>query len=475
MKVVRTILFLAVAFPLHVLAQTCPFPAEPTLDPKKPVIVIDARNGSFEGARQYGVNDSTAVVVKNKNPFRYSYVLKIEESLIQEDAIGKFLAFAKIGTEAAPAPPAEGQPEVNPLPLAPGSPCAIAKDKLVKNQDKLHDAAMDLKSHIEHVIPEYENLTTDVKTLLLDPTADGPTLCKNAQQALQEIKGRTPFKGVEKLKELQDLIEAQTEALDNVPAGCTVDEKKFEAGIKAAKKVADWADERNEEIDKRLKQLDEGAENITTVLKHAAAFWESRALGPFLERTEAKISLTRKDKTVEDATAETIRPEVLVRFGAGKRFFMAGGIAASSADRTRYKVIDGFILDRDGNPVLDNDKKPTSGKVVGIEEDSVGRVSPVILLHGLLAQPNKGILSGIGVSLGVGAAGSDDTVLEFFAGPTFAFADNHLFVTVGAFRGTETKLAGDFYRGAEVKDGVTLSTFDRKTWTFGLGLSYRIP
>ncbi|HEX6161513.1 MAG TPA: hypothetical protein VF111_15160, partial [Thermoanaerobaculia bacterium] len=238
--------------------------------------------------------------------------------------------------------------------------------------------------------------------------------------------------------------------------------------------TAKWAGKKIRELADRKKELDELGEDVKDTLDDANAFWQSHTVGPHLERTEPTISVARTDETIEDAKAEEKRPEFLIRFGAGKRFFLAGGIAASSANLRRFKVVDGFVLDRAGKAVNDDDGNPKFGKVVGLEEDSVGRVAPAVLLHGILWRPSKAV-GGVGFSLGIGAAGSDDTVIEWFAGPTLSFADDHLFITLGAFRGQETELAGDFYLGAEVPDDATLSTVERKSWTFGLGLTFRIP
>jgi hypothetical protein len=216
------------------------------------------------------------------------------------------------------------------------------------------------------------------------------------------------------------------------------------------------------------------AVKVRNTLGDPEAFWESRALGPHIESTEADITVTRHDNIVPDSKTEEIRPKFTVVFGSTKRFFMAGGIAASAAHRRQFKTVDGFIRDRKGNFVNDSNGNPTKGKVVGLEKDSVGRVSPSILLHGVLARPKSGIISGIGLSLGVGAAGSDESVLEYFLGPTFSFAEDHLFVTLGAFRGTEKQLAGDYFVGAAVDNNVTVPTVDRRTWTFGFALTYRI-
>jgi hypothetical protein len=477
MKISRNVLVLIVilrTFARPALAQTCVSPA-PTAAEEQKAIVIDALNGSVAGIRQYRVGAETRVILKNKNPFRYSYVLKIEESAIVEDAIGKFLAFAKISTTDAPekkpdpAAPATGTQ----APAAPTPECTEAIALFETRHKALDKASTELKTAVEDEIKNYEKLTADVKTKLLDPLADGPRLCMQVGDALKLIDDFKPSTApAEKLKALQALIDAQETALNNPPQPCKIDRKKYRNGIDNAEKIAKWAEGKIDEFSAEQKKIDQLAKDVKDTIRNPNAFWEARPLGPHNERTEAKISVTKTDKTIADAKAESVRPEFKVNFGAGRRFFMAGGIAASSADLTRYKTIDGFVLDRDGKQVKNTDGSPKFGKVVGLEEDSVGRVSPAILLHGIFARP-KGV--GLGLALGVGSAGSDSSVIEFFAGPTVSLIDDHLFITLGAFRGEETHLAGDFYVGAEVPTTATLSTFKSKTWTFGLGLTFRIP
>lgn len=477
------LLTILLCFADRLSATICSSP-QPTSDVLTNAIVIDARHGSFDGRRKYAVGDQTRVVVINKNPFRYSYVLKIDESRIEEDAIGKFFALADISAEPAPEEEPEAEStDATPAPMAPAmrAACRAVTANLVSRETALKEVVKDLKPLIENEVKESDRILADVKRELLDPSASGDELCKDATEAVNQIGAYSVNPEIAaKLEQLHTLIKQQKAAIRAAAADASdaCDEQEIQPrreSLENAEEVADWAEEQLEELAAREEDLKELAKEVKDTAERGNAFWELRALGPHLERTEAKISLTRTDTSVAEATAEVIRPEVLVRFGAGLRFFLAGGIAASSADVRSFKPIDGFVLDRSGNPVLDEDGKPTFGKVVGVEEDSVGRVSPAVLLHGLIWRPERWGIDGIGVALGVGAAGSDETVIQFFVGPTVSMADDHLFVTLGAFRGQETRLAGDFYVGAAVPDEATISTAVRSSWNFGLGLTFRIP
>jgi hypothetical protein len=459
------------------VAQDCSTAAPPTTDG---AIVIDARNGSFSGARRYGVGDQTRVLLINKNPFRFKYVLKVDEAIVEEDAIGKFLGFAGISVdppaETPPTSPSATPPSGGAAPLPLCGAAVIAE--LTARNTELQTATEAVKTAVAAEIRRYNEFAADAKQKLLDPQAKGPELCETAKGVVAAIDSFGPASGPQTaITRLRTLIDAQNAAVARTlaPPACRLPATPpLKDVLDNAEEIIEWATKKLEELSDREDEIDELAAEVRKTLHRAEAFWEARPLGPHNVSTVAEISVTRTDTTVPDAKAEAIRPVVEVNFGAGKRFFLAGGIAASSADMTRFKTIDGFVLDRDGNAVKNADGTPKFGKVVGLEEESVGRVSPAVLLHGILWRPS-GWVDGVGLSLGIGSAGSDETVLEFFAGSTVSFAEDHLFLTLGAFRGEESQLAGDFYVGAEVPSNATLSTVKRRAWTFGLGLTFRIP
>ena len=403
-----------------------------------------------------------------------------------EDAIGKFLTLAGISAEppkkaeetpasgggtqtVAPAPPAAPR-----APAPQPNPCASTLQSVAQRAADLKTHADSLKNTIDAQVTKYKDFTDEVNGIIGDANASGAALCSNVKDELPKIEQFNIDDAA--LSAALKNLQTETEQLDDKikETSCKGKEKDTaKTALKNAQNIAEWSADRIADLRKANKDVQALAAKIKRTLNDPEAFWESRSLGPHLESTEADISVTRKDNMNPDAATQEFRPKFTVVFGSTKRFFIAGGIAASAAHRRTFNTIDGFIRDHNGDFVKDANGAPTRGKVIGLQEDSVGRVAPSVLLHGVLLRPDKGIVSGVALSLGVGAAGGDDSVLQYLLGPTISFAEDHLFVTVGAFRGTEKELGGDFYVGAEAKD-VTVPVVDRHTWTFGFAVTYRI-
>lgn len=342
-----------------------------------------------------------------------------------------------------------------------------------------------METAINLAVTSYNAVVTNVEVkqqILLASEGEDLQICQKATDVINQARAFAvdPEALESMLEDLQTLADEQADALDALDAQ-TCRPPKMKAYRDLVKHItgefSTWAEKKIDEITVGQATLADRAKSVQDTRDRSGAFWQRFPIGPFSVNTDVDIKVERKELGVPNAEFEVLR-ELTVNFGGRQRFFMAGGIAASSSDRTRFKIVDGFLLDRKGEFVLDpTTKEPTIGKVVGVEEDSVGRVAPAILLHGMIFRPEKGWLGidGIGIALGVGAAGSDESVIEYFAGLTTSFADDQLFFTVGAFRGEETKLDGSFYPGAKVPSTVTvIPVVERHSWTLGFGLTYKI-
>jgi len=432
-------------------------------------ITIDAREGeSVVNKTEFARRDQVSVCVVNKNPFRYDYKLSIQATEVQEPAIAAFFALANISATPAPADPTPATttpPPNNAAPAAPPAAPPAVCGTLATNHTDIHDSTDALKADIEASITQHEAFTKALEPLQ-SQDADTAQLCKDAQDAVKAAEAFKPDlnKRKQQLKHLEELIDDQTEALDDKDAKKCGDAKllaEYKARLKAAKEFYAWAEEKIDELKAAKKEADDLAEEITNTLKDRDNFWECRRVGPFRVPTDVLITLEGKERTAKDTAFKELA-KIPLNWGGGQRFFMAGGIATSFADRTRYAIIDGQV---DG----------ATKKMVGVEEDSSGRVAAAVLLHGMVFRPTKGFVDGVGLSLGVGAAGSDNSNIEFFTGLTLSAANDNLFLTFGAFRGSEEKLADGYKVDDVVPDTLTaLPTIERHSWTFGMALTYRI-
>lgn len=481
---VLVVLILATADPLR--GDECDDKAAPPSTKGLPV--LDARTGQFAGPTSFGRKDTTQLMVINKNPFRFDYELQIDQHEVPEPAIGAFLTLAGISQESAPAeadvatPIAATPPPGSSAPAAAAQNCPAAMITTLDNRHQdLDSKRQRLERDITAAVNAYEKVQAAVERLqasLLSTTATGPELCKLAKQVIAKAAEFKPdVQGLNAShNELQKLATTQEDALDALTCKApTMAEYRKRVRFMTGE-FAKFAEKKIQEIEAAQTKLAEESKNVQNTLNKTDAFWSSHPLGPFRNRTDADVNIKRKDTTVDGSTLTDLRDEpVTLNFGGKQQFFLGGGIASSVANRRRYAAIDGFVLDRDGKFVLDENGKPKIGKVVGVEEESDGRVAPAVLLHGIIWRPKRG-LDGIGLALGVGSSGGDETLIEYFVGPTFSFVDDHLFITLGAFRGVEEELAGDFYDGAEIPSTVTdLPLTERRTWHYGVSLTFRMP
>ncbi|HEX2833235.1 MAG TPA: hypothetical protein VHW00_09480 [Thermoanaerobaculia bacterium] len=436
-------------------------------------IEIDARNGEPDVTRtEFALRDRISVCVVNKNPFRDEYKLGIQATEVREPAIAAFLAFAKISTTSAPTDPTPATPPTpasTPSGSSSGPPSATSSTPeicgtLATNHLDLQKIMTPLKTGIEGQIKLHDAFTASLEPLQ-SQESDTEQLCRDAQKAIGAAAAFNPDPDSLKkqLKDLEDAIDAQSEGLDdkNVKKCDAAKVAEYKARLKAAKELYAWADQKRDELKTAKKEADALASAITETLQERDNFWECRYVGPFRVPTDVVITLQRKPLAAKDAAFKEIA-KIDLNWGGGQRFFMAGGIASSFADRTRYAIIDGQVSGE-------------TKKMVGVEEDSAGRVSAAVLLHGIIIRPSKGFLDGVGLALGVGAAGSDDANIEFFTGLTASFANDNLFLTAGAFRGSDEKLADGYKVDDVVPDTLTaLPTIERHSWTFGMALTFRI-
>jgi hypothetical protein len=131
-----------------------------------------------------------------------------------------------------------------------------------------------------------------------------------------------------------------------------------------------------------------------------------------------------------------------LRFGVGPRFFLSGGVVFSGLKKREFQPVFGVARNQDGTAANGNALAP----VIGLEEESQFRVSPLLLLSTRLTERPRG--SNLHWSFGIAAQNSDGTNLEYFTGPSVDILESKVFLTFGPYFGRQKRLAGDAFLNA---------------------------
>jgi hypothetical protein len=115
--------------------------------------------------------------------------------------------------------------------------------------------------------------------------------------------------------------------------------------------------------------------------------------------------------------------------------------------------------------------------VVGIKDKADERVTPLIILHTRFAENRSGVkeISGYHFSFGfAGSTANNGMNLDYLVGLSISFAEERLFVTVGAYNARTERLRDGFYRGQPLATAFTEEPTElSRKWDLGFALTYK--
>lgn len=467
----------------------------PTATPGPNTIIIDARTGSVTSEKtQFKKGERITVVVDNKNPYLYTYEYSTTLKDFPESAIATFLPLlGGLPGELAAPPAAAAAPKAAPDPdraTGGGSPECPEADKLVgvintsvaevvRLAGVISDDLKKLKSEAETLKNKYERGMVELK----DVNASRPQLWCASNEFLSSTQGgvsQATLKKVkeetQKLKDTAEFISATVKAISQRFPDCADSAKLLEVSIFAdglTKKAGEYTDSA-EKITKVANDVEAGRKKVAAVLKNPNAFFEQHTEGGF--STTKGILITVTPKPIEESTPARKPITAEFKLGDAPFFSLSGGMVFSGLRKVQYERVQGFERDRQGNEVL-VDGKPNFTTVVGLQEGSRTRITPMLFLNGRLPGTARGRLDGVHLSLGITAKNDNKgTDVEYLVGPSFSFLEDSLFLTVGGYAGRQQRLEGNLFEGVAVPEGVDeLPIRKDYRWNFGFGISYRLP
>lgn len=440
---------------------------------------IDLTNGATQGNSRYRTEDEVQIVLEHKNPFLFEYRSKIEEQAIPEPALALFFKVfstsptATLLSAVAPAPGTGHD-----LSDSSGNPrCASATSKaetLRKDYESVRQQGVDIVT-----------LMRDLKAAIeLDEgkLKDASIHCRELVGAASEIvsliqKGfdeSTAGSLEQKLKQFGVAYQAlETERASLAPA---IEALRGASPACSAVAVFDEVQNNKMALDQLAKDF-EAATNeakaavkvISAALQSPQNFYEIRQVGNYDEITVVTVTVERKAKG--DAAFPSL-PYIVkkLRFGGRQRFALSAGASFSPLETRTFKVVQGIALDASGNPVTPENVT----RIVGLDEDSSQRVSPLIILHTRIAEGSKWN-SGYHFSFGfAGATANNGLNLEYLIGPSISFAEERFFLTFGAYNGRTEQLQKGFFIGKPIPASVPdVPVVRGRSWDWGFAATYK--
>jgi hypothetical protein len=459
------------------------------------VVTVDARNGSIQGKKRFGKQDSVKVILINKNPYLFTYQVIKTETPVDEKALATFLAALsplfkpdngtpKAGTEtlSSVSPPAGPGPEVTETPHCPAQPEALALEgqiqSLMSTLDEVRENARQLTSENQHVEEVLSTQLENRRTGLKNDQADCQRLCKITNDVALDSRfmgfpPEEPSKVGESLKQIPTLARALRQLANDYEArfhpasSCRVAadarqaadeaESRLQADLMAVAKSADLA--------KKAKSWQEA---IQQALSDPTSFEGQVTLGDYDRTTDGVVKVTRLSVDAGKDVKPTDLATVSLRFGKGPFFALSGGVAYSNISKPQFQPTQGFARNRDGSLI----QPEVSTKVIGTSENA-NPVTPLLMLNGRLWQWSEASLH---LSLGITAKNTDgSTDVEYLVGGSFSLLEDHLFITLGVYGWKSQRLQGDQYVGQAIGDSVTtLAVTKQSHWKPGFALTYRI-
>jgi hypothetical protein len=486
--------------------------ASPSATPGPGVFYLDARNGNLSednklvtSTRRFKRNQRVVIIVDNKNPYLYSYKLTVQATPVLEPALDAFvpLIVSSLGEFKPKAMANQPSSVTN---VADTEPCKPAMDEVTSLLGDVVQAINDMSIASGTIGTQRANSRslTDAynaaRLPLFTPNQTRASLHSASTSFIQAVDSRIGPTGVdretldkmgaeiERLKGVANKLKSDVEAIREAHPTCLNKDNDGEPIRVQLRRAAGAADElladaaRYErtlnEIRTDLQKVIDSRTNVLRVLCDPHAFFSESVVGQFEETNDVDIQLdvTPKQGVTEAQPISGSPFKTKFIFGNAPFFSISGGLIFSPLRKKEFVRVQGFELDAQGNQVL-VDGKPNLTTVIGLKESSPTRIIPAVFLNGLLTQRKTGFIDGVHFSLGITAKNDNKgTDVEFLVGPSVSMLERRMFFTFGGYAGKQQKLAGNLFEGLALPSGVSEIPVEKNyRWSFGFGLSYRIP
>jgi hypothetical protein len=467
-------------------ANTPPQCTTPTAPAGTQQLVIDARTGGIEPAKvHFGRHDHVQVIIKNKNPFRFKYTLTAKAVTVEETALSTFIGF--ISTFNLEEAKKDNAAKVEKTEKKPGETGSGADLCETEKLEEIRQANTELGSNRQDLgqkLSEWaatQKTAADANNAAQTVFADGNAECAKLVGAattliteLQKEKAKVPDADMltKRIQRLRLLAEIQVEriAAYRLKAPNCADRVKdaFERAQDIAGPVADAWSASIDKLKAGQKKLDDVRTAVETILAQGTSFVETTSIGDYDLPTNVTLTLKRTDL---DGKSETTLLDQNINFGGGPLFSIGVGPAGSPMARTQYQRVQGFAINSNGTPVLDSNNQPVFTNIVGAEEISRSRITPMLALHGRLLDSIAGRPVSLQLTLGVTAKNDNKgTNVEYLVGPSLGLIDDRVFFTTGLYGGRKQVLDGGFYVGEQLPEKLTDIPI-RKDLHWGIGFA----
>jgi hypothetical protein len=465
-------------------------------------VVIDANTGKIlEGSTRVSEDTRVKVAFVNKNPFKYDYSFQLVPKDVGGATIVSFLGLIP----GIPSIPGFLEGTIEPaVPPAVSSALKSSARKAATARDRAAaDECPSLITDVDTALANSEKIAQalNAKTALLKKSNESYTkfikatdktfdrglrdartafykrLCNAGSDALPTMEEVAKIDFDEFSKSLKlTVFSANLTVLEDQAASATCSEKdRLKAIISALKTKATEFNTKHDALKKAVADTQKAFEGpikiIKTVLGSPSTAFAEAAYAPSLgDATSVSITITRKNLREENPKDETIAVSRPIEIGE-PRVVLSGGLGFSTINERTIIRQQSLVPGPSGTTVV--------GNRFGFENRSQFRPSGLILIHGLLKRFSLfgDETANLALSGGLVFSNRDDGLAtEFVAGPSFAFARNKVFLTLGFHAARVQQLGGDFKIGDPVPADLTDPLPVQKNWSNGLmmGLTFKI-
>lgn len=462
MRVVAGVLFVGLLAALDAVAAPtwaarCELPKDAS---GVTVIKLDANTGELiEGSLNIESGARLRIDFLGKNPFKYAYRFGTTSQLADSSTVAQYLQRLPL-----PAVPAIPGVEV-------GHARAVAKTDCDKEPIKAWLDALD--ERMNDLEARGKSLPTDkslesarafnslYKTFFEETDSASfvtKDACVRSVGPVQKFMDASVPELSPDVASFPDKVEAFEQLLRNPPnnagaAECAADR----LGDKLKKIVETKVEVRN--VIEGLQVAKKAHGVVVDLLQEPEVFHASRFPVLTGEATVVHVQLFRRNLR-QESSAEQAVGEFDIKAGRGRVFVSAGALISFLPYR--------HVVRQQGRATPDG---PVT-TVFAYEEESDFIIAPAVLLNVRFVDiPSIG--SAVHASFGVLGTQS---ALEVVAGPSFAFASERVFITVGIHAAKREELSGGFEVGQPVPEALTDPLPTKTGWKIGaaIGLSFRL-
>ncbi len=425
------------------------------------VVEIDANTGAvLKGSDEYPNGTHLRIYVVKKNPFKYTYRIKVQSRLTESalasaflglipgmsDAIGKFQPSTETPAthakglllESAP-PPCTDDPGLKEFEnlhhdgdarLAEGE---AIKDKLAELAKK-HDTIKDLYQSAYDNINKYPEEVDDCRALCESVTKAYPEL---RTLELGDLRSK-----VDSFKSGASDLVNRVEIYKKDHPSCS-NEKDVAAQLQAyatLKADAEAYDKALKIIEADKKKFEHLADIIDDVFAQSSPFVYVDDPPTGGRPKTVSIEISRRDLWKDGAQYEPVK-SLEIQVGESV-LSLSGGIGFSTIGDVKVVRQAGMV------PDPNDSTKKVLGTIFGYQSNSSFKPAGVVMLNGM---PWRSGGVGLGVSAGLVISNRNDTAEpEFICGFTLGFGRNTVLLTTGFHAARKEKLAGGFNIGDPV-------------------------